>query len=342
MKKIKLVLSVGIILLFLSFNIKEGNPFYIPENWPKPVYNFEDNQLTRDKFELGRTLFYDESLSRDSTISCASCHLQYSGFTHIDHALSHGIDGEIGNRNSPVLINLAWNSFFHWDGGVENLDKQAINPLIHPKEMGNNLPEVIRRLNNSKFYKKRFLSAFGDSVISTPNLLHALSNFTLALVSANSKYDLMKRGVVGSEFTEQETRGYQLFLKNCNSCHTEPLFHSNSFKRNGLKIDDELKDIGRMAITQRKSDSMLFKVPTLRNIEFSFPYMHDGRFKKLKEVVDHYSSIPAHQLIVSKELKKIKKSFSDEQKKDLIAFLKTLSDKQFLYSKDFMFPRNER
>ncbi len=339
--KNKILLSACLIFLGLFSFIKVGFlPFYIPEGWPKPIYNFSENKLSYEKFKLGRTLFYDADLSRDSTISCASCHLQFSGFTHIDHALSHGIDGQIGTRNSPVLINLAWNKFFHWDGGAGNLNQQAINPLTHPKEMDNNLKEILRRLNQSKFYKNKFFAAFGDSVITTDRLLKSLASFTVSLVSANSKYDRFKRGEI--EFNEQEKNGYQLFKNYCSSCHSEPLFKIDAFKNNGLPIDSDLNDLGRKNITEKENDNLLFKVPTLRNIEFSFPYMHDGRFKKLKEVINHYSELPNSEEGYSKELKKIRKPMNESQQKDLISFLKTLSDKDFLYNPVFMYPKNER
>ncbi len=340
------ILNVVLFLVFISYSfivvVTDKHPFYIPKHFPKPYYQFKDVPQGRLRFELGRTLFYDPALSRDSSISCATCHLQYSGFTHIDHPVSHGIDGRIGTRNSPVMINLAWNKFFHWDGGVIHLNAQAINPLTHPKEMDMDIVELLKRLNNSSFYRKRFYAAFGDSVITTPLLMRGIANFSVALVSANSKYDKVILKVEGVAFTDQEQRGYDLFQKYCSACHTEPLFTSHEFKKNGLELDPELKDLGRMGITERRTDSLLFKIPTLRNVEFSFPYMHDGRIQKLKEVIEHYSSLPTGNKNVSKELKKIKKPFTEEQKKDLLAFLKTLTDKEFLYNKDFSFPRGER
>jgi cytochrome c peroxidase len=340
MKKNTFVYVCLFLIGLFSFVKLEVVPFYIPKGWPKPIYNFSENKLSYEKFKLGRTLFYDADLSRDSTISCASCHLQFSGFTHIDHALSHGIDGEIGTRNSPVLINLAWNKFFHWDGGAGNLNQQAVNPLTHPKEMDNNLKEILRRLNHSNFYKRKFYVAYGDSTVTTDKLLKSLASFTVSLVSANSKYDRFKKGEI--DFNEQEKSGYQLFKKYCSSCHSEPLFKIDAFKNNGLPIDSELNDFGRKTITEKVSDNLLFKVPTLKNIEFSFPYMHDGRFKKLKEVVNHYSELSESGKEYSKELKKIKKPMSESQQKDLISFLKTLSDKDFLYNPVFMYPKNER
>ncbi|MFM6934036.1 MAG: cytochrome-c peroxidase [Flavobacteriales bacterium] len=331
--------SLCLLLLFFA-GVRNDTPFYIPTKWPKPSYDFSYNPLSEEKFELGRTLFYDPDLSRDSTISCANCHLQYSGFTHIDHALSHGIDGQIGTRNAPVLINLAWQNSFHWDGGVSSLNKQAINPLTHPKEMDNTLEEILRRLNASTFYRSRFYAAFGDSAIEASHLLKALANFTVSLVSAQSKYDHVKNGE--SSFSPQEKSGYQLFKKYCASCHQEPLFTKNEFKSNGLPYSTALKDVGRMGITHRASDSLLFKIPTLRNIEFSFPYMHDGRFKSLKEVLSHYAELHSHQTYYSKELKKLNRTLSAHEQKDLLAFLKTLSDPTFLFNPAFKFPKNER
>lgn len=340
MKYLIMYTAVFLLFLFLSSGIKSDPDFYIPEYWPKPVYDFSQNPLSKEKFELGRTLFYDPDLSRDSTISCANCHLQYSGFTHIDHALSHGIDGKIGTRNSPVLVNLAWQSYFHWDGGVSSLNKQAINPLTHAKEMDNSLTEIIRRLNSSSYYRGRFYRAFGDSLVETSSLLKALASFSVSLVSANSKYDRVQRGE--AQFTQQEQSGSLLFEKFCASCHKPPLFMKNDFKSNGIPLDPKLMDMGRMGITQRSQDSLLFKIPSLRNIEFSFPYMHDGRFKQLKDVLAHYGQLHEKETYYSKELKKLRSGLNSNEQKDLIAFLKTLSDQAFLFNPAFKYPKDER
>jgi cytochrome c peroxidase len=313
--------------------------FNIPKKWPKPVYDFKKNPLTQEGFELGRKLFYDPILSRDKTISCASCHLQYTGFTHVDHALSHGIEGRKGTRNSPVLINLAWNKFFHWDGGVNHLEVQGINPIEHPAEMDNSLKEVINSLNTSETYLSLFKSAFGSREINTARIMKALTQFTLSLVSANSKYDQVMRKEKGVFFTDQEKNGLNLFRSDCNSCHTEPLFTNTFFASNGLPIDTLLKDIGRYGITHNPKDSMQFKIPTLRNIEFTFPYMHDGRYRKLKEVLNYYSDgINVKTTYLHGNLKKPLR-YTEAQKKDLLAFLYTLTDKSFLYNKRFSFPK---
>jgi len=304
--------------------------------WPKPVYNFEQNPITEDGFQLGRKLFYDPMLSRDNTISCANCHLQFTGFTHVDHAVSHGIEGRKGTRNSPVLINLAWNSSFHWDGGVNHLDVQAINPIQHPAEMDNSLSNVLEYVNDSKEYRSAFFTVFGDSIATSSSLMRAISQFTVSLVSSNSKYDQYQRGEV--DFSNQEKRGLKLFEKHCNSCHTAPLFNSNEYASNGLPIDTAYNDLGRYGISKVGSDSLKFRIPTLRNIEHTYPYMHDGRFKKLREVVQYYAEELDREAPYLSEKLKTEMKLSDNHQKDLIAFLCTLTDRSFLYNRRFGFP----
>jgi cytochrome c peroxidase len=305
-------------------------PFVIPKGWAKPVYDFSKNPLTKEGFELGRHLFYDPILSRDNTISCASCHLQVTGFTHVDHDLSHGIDGKIGTRNSMTIMNMAWSKHFMWDGGVNHLDMQPLAPLSNFVEMDETLTHVIDKLNNSAKYKSLFFNAFGDSLATGQNILLAFSQFTLQLNSYNSKYDKYIRQEVGGEFSDQEKNGLQLFRTHCASCHTEPLFTNNDFEKNGLSVDTTLNDFGRMMITHNPKDSLKFKVPTLRNIQFTFPYMHDGRFKKLREVLNHYATN-----------NKLQKSIilNDHEKTDVIAFLLTLTDNDFLFDKRFGYPK---
>ena len=329
------------LLVLISFKFKTEPiviQFNIPKKWPKPVYSFQNNPLTEEGFQLGRKLFYDPILSRDSTISCASCHLQYTGFTHVDHNVSHGIEGRKGTRNSPVLINLAWNSTFHWDGGVNHLEVQGINPIQHPAEMDEKLENVLKNLNASSVYPALFKNAFGSDKITTSTLMKALTLYTVSLVSADSKYDKVMRQEKGVEFNEQEKNGLKLFRAHCAVCHKEPLFTSPTFASNGLKMDSLLKDVGRYGITHNPYDSMLFKIPTLRNSEFTFPYMHDGRFKKLKDVINYYSDgIDPSLSYLSKPLKPF--HFSDQEKKDLLSFLLTLTDKAFLYNPRYSFPK---
>ena len=308
-----------------------------PKKWPKPNYNFENNPITEAGFKLGRKLFYDPGLSRNNTISCAHCHLQYTGFAHVDHRVSHGIDGKKGTRNAPALINLIWNTSFHWDGGVNHLEIQPINPIVHPDEMDNSLINVLGYLNSSVAYKAIFFEVFNDSTISSSYLLKALTQFTESLISSNSKYDQYLKKE--RSFTKQEKNGLKLFKKNCNSCHTAPLFNSNNFESNGIPIDTLFNDLGRYSITRNPVDSLKFRVPTLRNIEFTFPYMHDGRYNTLRQVIDYYTEeIDIEDPQLSDQLRKNIRLSSNE-KKDLIAFIKTLTDTDFLYNKRFSFPR---
>ena len=326
-----------LILICLAFSNQFTTPLYleIPKGWPQPNYDFKKNPLTEEGFQLGRHLFYDPIISRDSTISCASCHLQQTGFTHVDHQLSHGIDGKIGTRNTLALINLAWNKDFMWDGGVNSIEVQAINPITNPDEMDETLANVIVKLQASEKYRKLFTKAFGDDKVNSQRLLKALAQYTVMLKSSNSKYDKVMRKE--EDYNKREQRGYDIFKSNCASCHKEPLFRDDKFENNGLAIDTTLNDVGRIKITQKKEDYLRFKIPTLRNIQFTFPYMHDGRFKTLTEVVKHYNSL-GHDKNLPKELAKPMNLY-DNDRVDLVLFLTTLTDTAFLYDKRFSFPR---
>ncbi|MCU0434517.1 MAG: c-type cytochrome [Bacteroidia bacterium] len=334
MRKSTLILGLlGVVILaFRSWNPGPATPAH----FPKPVYDFARNPLRSETVQLGRALFYDPLLSVNNGISCASCHSQYNGFAHADHALSHGIFDSIGTRNAPALMNLAWQKSFMWDGAVNHLDVQALAPITHPKEMGETLNGVIKKLNASVIYPSLFYNAFGDSAITGQRVLLALSQFQLTLISANAKYDSVKAGK--AVFTPQQQRGYALFKTHCNTCHREPMFTTGAFSSNGLPVDTTLNDYGRGAITHRSADSLLFKIPTLRNIEFTYPYMHDGRFTRLSQVLNHYTSgIVPHKNLPAELQKPI--SLSPEEKVDLTAFLLTLTDKKFLYNPAYSYPK---
>ncbi len=308
----------------------------VPDNWPNPKYNFENNRLTEPKILLGRVLFYDPILSANNTISCASCHSPFSAFTHIDHSLSHGIFDSIGNRNSIALMNLAWQNTFMWDGSINHLDMQALAPLSHPKEMASSIDSLVQKVNKSTLYKNLLYKAYGDSLASGEKLLKSMSQFMLTLISSNSKYDKVKAGK--EIFTSQEQIGYYLYKKNCFACHTEPLFSNYEFANNGLKLDTSLNDLGRFSITKNPSDSLTFKIPTLRNIEYTYPYMHDGRFTKLMQVINHYTTgIERNKTLHNKLQMPI--ILTEKEKVDLISFLLTLSDREFLFNKKFAFPK---
>lgn len=331
--------AVLVILLstvcLLSFRVKH-KLFEVPKGWPKPAYDFNKNPLTEAKVELGRVLFYDPILSKDSTISCASCHSPFNAFTHVDHQLSHGIAGKIGTRNSPALMNLAWANSFMWDGAVNHLDVQALAPISNPLEMDEEIGHVVKKLQAIHEYRSMFYKAYGDSVITGEHTLKALSQFMLTLVSCNARYDSVKRGE--AKFTEQEERGYAIYKKNCAACHTEPLFTNEQFENNGLYVDETLNDIGRIKISRNAEDSLKFKVPTLRNLKYSYPYMHDGRFKNLGQVLNNYIMGLQHTPALSKELQK-GIYLNDDEKFDLLVFLYTLNDKDFISNPKFGYPK---
>ncbi len=338
MKKFLISLAFGISIIGIyAFSKSQLTPIYfeVPQGWPKPHYDFKKNPLTEEGFQLGRKLFYDPILSRDNTISCASCHLQPTGFTHVDHELSHGIDGKIGTRNSLALMNLAWSKDFMWDGGVNHLEVQPLNPITSPIEMDETLEHVVQKLQQTQDYPSLYKRAFGTSKITGQFTLKALSQFVVMLKSSNAKYDKVIRKE--AVFSEQEQNGYELFKIHCASCHQEPLFTSDQFEYNGLSIDPTLNDFGRMTMTQKKEDSLRFKVPTLRNIQFTFPYMHDGRFKTLTEVIKHYNSLSGNKLL-PKELAE-PMNLTDNDRVDIFAFLKTLTDTEFLYNPKYGYPK---
>lgn len=298
-----------------------------PSHFPKPVYQYTNNPLTKAGFELGRYLFYDPILSADSSISCSSCHAQAHGFADHNIPLSKGVHGKFGTRNAPALMNLAWSPTFMWDGGVNHIEVQPLVPLTSEHEMGETFSNLMKKLNRSSFYRKQFKKAFGVDTITDQKFLHALAQFTSMLVSANAKYDQVKLGK--ATFSASEQHGYTLFQNYCNSCHTEPLFTNYSYRNSGLETI--IVDIGVEKVSQDPADKGKFKVPTLRNIEFTYPYMHDGRFANLKEVIQFKTNgIQISPTTDPLLLHGFPLSESDQA--DLIAFLKTLSDYSYIGS----------
>lgn len=308
-----------------------------PDGWPKPAYNLKKHPLSRAKVTLGRRLFYETLLSRDNTISCSSCHLPATAFTHIDHNLSHGIEGKIGVRNSPALMNLAWSKTLMWDGAINHLDEMAQTPITNPLEMDEQMDHVAAKLRAAQGYGEQYRTAFGDSAITGERTMQALAQFMLTLVSTQSKYDKVMAGA--ATFTAREADGYNVFKAHCGTCHTEPLFTNGGYENNGLEMDSSLSDIGRMKVTHRRSDSLKFKVPTLRNVEVTFPYMHDGRFRNLQMVVLHYSEHVQVGPTLSNKLPGSLK-LTGQERGDLVLFLKTLTDEEFLKNKDFLYTQS--
>lgn len=309
-------------------NVKE----IIPEGWPTPFYNYSNNPITPDGFVLGRTLFYDPILSSDNTISCGSCHQQFAAFANGGHDLSHGVGGLLGKRNSPALQNLTWNTSFMHDGGILNIEVQPIGPITNPIEMNESLANVVAKLSANSKYKQLFSKAYGDETVTTQRMFKAMAQFMGTMYSYNSKYDKVKQGK--ESFTASEQNGYDLFVANCASCHKEPLFSDYVFRNNGISINPVLHDSGRAIITQHPDDVYKFKTPSLRNIERTAPYMHDGRFTTLEECLEHYNS-GITNIINLDPLLSGGIPLNTQQKNDIISFLNTLTDTQFLSDKRY-------
>lgn len=287
------LIILGVLLCIIgmqSFRTKDdviGQPirFRIPEGFPSPVYTFKDNPLTLQGILLGRKLFYDGRLSRDGITSCASCHQQFSAFSDFEHPLSHGFNNTFSFRNTPPLFNLAWHPALHLDGAINHLEVQPLAPLLDSSEMATTLDSVLFKLNSDAQYKKMFRSAFGDSKITSQRMLKALAQFTITFISADAKYDKVKKGTM--QFDDFEARGYAIFKERCASCHKEPLFTDFTYRNIGLPVDTFFNDYGRMRITGNPADSLKFKVPSLRNVARTAPYFHDGRVWGLGIAADH-------------------------------------------------------
>ncbi len=311
--------------------------FTVPKGWPQPVYNFDGNPLSYDGFTLGRKLFYDVRLSRDNTISCGSCHQQFASFAHAGHDISHGINGLLGARNSPGLANVAWLPSFFWDGGVNHIESQPINPIQNPVEMDMTITEVVDRVNADADYRQRFKKVFGSEAANSQRIFRAMAQFMGAMVSANSKYDKYTNNPAAGYFDQHELHGLELFRQNCATCHKEPLFSDFSFRNNGLEPNVAVNDSGRAHITNNPADRYKFKVPSLRNVALSKPYMHDGRIATLDAAVEHYRTgvyaSATTDPIVEGGIK-----MSDNDKKDLVSFLETLTDSTFVNNKLFAEP----
>lgn len=336
MRKIGVIAGIILVGLFIgSFRSDSLKPF--PKQFGKPIYNFKNNPLSEAGFRLGRQLFYDPILSRDSSVSCASCHQSFAAFSHGDHALAHGIDSRIGKRNAPAILNIIWKKALMWDGGETQQELFPLHPITNALEMDFTVQGVIERLNHSERYTRKFKAVFGKDQINADMFFKALQQFTGSFISSNSKYDSVSNGL--TTFTSQEQKGYQLYQRYCSVCHSEPLLGGNGFASNGLTMDPELQDSGRYLITHQKNDIGKFMIPSLRNVEITGPYMHDGRYKKLLEVIDHYNSLQGKSNIEHRL--KMGGQLSEYDKRDLIAFLKTLTDRSFIYNADYRLPGDQ-
>ena len=326
-----------------SFNLK------IPPNFPQMEIP-ADNALTTEGVELGKRLFYDPIFSRDSTMSCASCHLSVGGFTD-NKALSKGVAGLDGFRSSMSLENVGFfNKGLFWDGHAKTLEEQALLPIEDPRELHTNWDKVVEKLRKHKDYPNRFRKAFGiasKNDISKTLAAKAIAQFERTLISGNAKFDKIFRRE--DSFTDDELDGYQLFFNaagapdaQCGHCHTTPFFNSNDYFNNGLDSVNNLKDfkdLGRGIVTKKEFDNGKFRVPSLRNIELTAPYMHDGRFKTLEQVVDHYASGGHYADNIDPFIPQIATiKLTAKQKKQILLFLKTLTDTSFVNNRAFQNP----
>lgn len=324
MKYLGVVLLVVLVLFAckkIQTNTSEPFIFENPEGFPEPVYTFENNALTYNRFSLGRDLFYSTDLSSDGTISCASCHDQAHAFGDHNVAFSAGVNGSVGTRNSPVIFNMAWQPHFMWDGGVNHLEIFSLAPITNPLEMNETMENVIQKLNASDEWKEKFKKAYNIDIITDQAMFRALTQFMAMIVSDDTKYDKVRRGE--EAFSAIEQSGYELFQAKCASCHQEPLLTDYSFRNNGLT--NVFADLGRETITQDPNDRGKFKVPTLRNIEITYPYMHDGSLYSLEDVLDHYSEGVVSSPTLDEQLAS-GIPLTESEKNSIIQFLKTLTD----------------
>lgn len=297
----------------------------VPSHFPGMTFP-SDNGLTAKRWKLGKRLFFDPVLSRDSTISCATCHrLEYALADHLP--VSPGTDGRLGARNTPGLFNIGYEPYYTREGGVPTLEMQILIPIQEHAEMDFNIVDASERLMNQTSYVAESHEAYGrdpDPFVIT----RAIATFERTMISGGSAYDDYLNGN-SSALTTAEQRGMNLFLSSstgCAHCHSGVLFTNHTFENNGLY--DDYPDIGRMRLTNDSSDLALFKVPGLRNVEYTAPYMHDGSIATLREVVEHYNSGGADHPNKSDEVRPL--NLSPQQIDDLVAFLKSLSDPSVL------------
>ena len=359
MKQITIYSIIMGIILFAACDPEE----------PKPIVEFDDtplvleygafpsppipsdNKLTVEGVELGRRLFYEKMLSKGNEQACADCHRQEDAFSDTTR-FSLGVEGLPGKRQAMGVFNMLWHSNeFFWDGRAHLLRDQALKPIQDPLEMNETLENVIAKLNNNQEYKDQFIRAFGDDLITEERISLALEQFMNSIVSVNSKYDKYLLGEV--TLSESEERGRALFFTeynpffpdqsgaDCAHCHTGINFENDLYMNNGLDTDAEITDIGREMVTMMPEDRAKFKVPSLRNIERTPPYMHDGRFETLEQVIDHYNEGVKMSTTVDPVIENTRLSglfLDDQDKADLLAFLKTLTDPVFLANEDYSNP----
>lgn len=342
----KTYLGLLSIFLFLSCTSDKDDSDYqnipiayqVPSNFPPLAYNMADNPLTEKGFELGKKIFYDGRLASDGVVSCGFCHIQEDAFTHHGHTFSHGVGDGVGVRNAPPIQNMAYQTQFFWDGAADHIELLSMAPISNELEMNGNIIAIINMMKNDSSYKRLYKQAFANGEINSENMLKALAQFMTLLTSSNSRFDKYRRNELGGILTTQELAGYAIFNQKCASCHATDIFTDNSFRNNGLPINPSINDKGRYRVTGLDEDKYRFKVPSLRNIEKTAPYMHDGRFYTLEAVLDHYDSGVAQTQNLDPSLQHAGTfgiPLSSTEKAQLITFLKTLTDNEFLSNPKF-------
>jgi cytochrome c peroxidase len=351
---------VGFILILLSlFVLGFGDKLKLtPYKFPEPKFFPKmpvaiNNPVTVEGASLGRYLFYDPILSSDSTMSCASCHNQKNAFSDSPNSFSKGRNGTFMRRNTMALFNLAWYPAFFWDGRASSIEEQIFHPVREYNEMNLDWTVAAKRLEQNKFYKKQFKEIFGSSKIDSVQISYAIAQFLRTLISYQSKYDQVIEGK--TLFTKDEYEGFNLVNDqtkgDCIHCHItdgDALGTTLVFSNNGLdaiKNPNDYKDKGRGAVTRKTTDNGKFKVPSLRNLAFTAPYMHDGRFKTLEEVINFYSEGVNQSANIDSKMEYAHQGgvkLSAEEKKKIIAFLLTLSDSSFISNPEFSNPFEKR
>lgn len=310
---------------------------FITPSYVEAFLTPNNNPATNEGVALGRKLFYEKMLSNNSTISCASCHKQEKAFSD-PRRFSLGTAGNPGNRNAMAIINPGWNTTLFWEGRRSTLEEQAHDPVTNPVEMANTWPVAVQRLQQDPHYPDMFEKAFGTRTIDSTLVVQAISQFERTFISFNSRFD--QQEFLGQNvFTAQEARGRELFFgtARCSGCHKSPLMTDFGFRNIGL--DAIPTDSGRITVTHLSTDYGKFKTPTLRNIALTAPYMHDGRFSTLRQVVDFYTGgVQANSPNVAQGLVTTPIQLSDHEKEDLIAFLETLTDNSFVTNPELSRP----
>lgn len=307
--------------------------------WPSdfPAMSFPaDNPFSKTKAELGRYLFYDKRFSRDQSVSCASCHRQEYAFSDAGNALSRGFHGLTGQRNSPSLTNTGYSTSFFWDGTVLSLELQAIAPIINPVEMNMNTDTLVMILQKDPDYAPLFTAAWGDATVTLERITKSLSTFQRTVISGNAPFDRWNRGTADA-ISPSAQRGYDLFFGetgDCFHCHTSYNFTDNLFHNNGNEAHPV--DEGRYRLTNQLSDLGKFRTPTLRNIALTAPYMHDGKFATLEEVLVHYSAGGKPGIYKDNLIRPL--DLTPQQQSDIIAFLRSLTDSTFITNRTFADP----